>query len=216
MQSVRSTLQYFGFFLVAFFATGFSAFSQKDFTGIVKYKMTVEGDSAKRVDSMAIVFGKNKFKIILFIPDQNNWGIPQEKIFIDDFEAGKTYDVDGENGTYRVTELRNDSSADYRSTGRFDAMKRLLGVWYEANAFKLNKGSMIKAECLGSIDFLKKTIASYTFLGVQPVVVDNRIVMDYIYTQPNGKRPRVYMYDLEKIEDTDAHFDLSAFNEIKP
>jgi hypothetical protein len=48
---------------MAFIAT--QARAQKDFTGILKYHMTVAGDSIQRTDSMKLIVGKSKIKVVL-------------------------------------------------------------------------------------------------------------------------------------------------------
>lgn len=190
-------------------------FAQQDFTGMAKYIMTVEGDSTHRKDSMAVIFGKDKIKIILYMPNTNNWGVPYEKIFIDDFTSQSTLDIDSEKGTYSVIPLKCTALYEFVNTNRFDAVRRFLCMSYEADPLKIDKTVAMRATCLGSIDYFKPTIKNYFFLGVQPLVIDNRIVMDFKVTQPNGLKPRVYLYDLQKIDDTAPYFNLDGLTETR-
>ena len=43
-----------------FLLTGYTAIAQNDFTGIAKYKITVEGGSNSITDSMSVIFTKQK------------------------------------------------------------------------------------------------------------------------------------------------------------
>jgi hypothetical protein len=202
-------------FIFYFIISAFSGFAQKDFIGIARYRMTVEGDSAKRTDSMAVIFGKNQIKIILFIPDENNWGIPREKIFIDDFNTQKTIDIDSDNGTFRSSPMKTDSSFEFINTNRYGACNRYLCLVYEPPARRSGHMNRNRMECLASIDFFKPSIKNYFFLGVQPIIIDNRIVMDYLVTQPDGLKPKVGLYRIEKMENTDKYFNLDGFTEEK-
>ena len=45
------------------------AYSQKTFVGVVKYKITVEGSTENKTDSMMLVFDTNRVKIVMYLPD---------------------------------------------------------------------------------------------------------------------------------------------------
>lgn len=184
--------------------------AQREFTGIAKYIMTVEGDSAKRVDSMAVVFGKSKIKIIFYLPNTGNWGIPSEKVFIDDLLTDSTFDIEPDSGTYTVYPIKKADQYEFSNTSRYDAVKRYICFVYKANPQKLDKEKIISAECLGSIDFYNNGIKNYSFLGVQPLIVDNRVVMDYTVVQKDGLKPKFYLYDIKKIENVEEYFSLEG------
>ncbi len=198
--------------LVAFTGT---TNAQRDFMGIAKYTMSVEGDSTHRKDSMAVIFGKDKIKVILYLPTTGNWGIPAEKVFIDDLGKQTSIIVEPDSGTYRESPLKNELLYEFVNTNRFSANGRYICFSYEANQAKLDKSQVVKAECLGSIDFYKPSVSNYFFLGVQPLIVDNRIVMDFIVTQKNGQRPRINLYYIERLENTDEYFNLDGLVQLQ-
>jgi hypothetical protein len=48
------------------------AVGQNDFTGIAKYRISVEGKANANTDSMTVIFDKQRIKVILYIRDSPN------------------------------------------------------------------------------------------------------------------------------------------------
>ena len=57
-------------------------------------------------------------------------------------------------------------------------------------------------------------LRNFWFMGIQPIIIDGKIVMDFIVTEPGGAKPRVYIADIAK-QNTEAYFDLSDYKMIK-
>src|SRR6186713_3208327 len=81
------------------YKTGFS----QDFTGIIKYNLSVTGSTVNNTDSMSVIFDKTRVMVILYIPNGQKVA---EKIFIDDFKQNKSYRLEPEKHTYEVDTLR--------------------------------------------------------------------------------------------------------------
>lgn len=199
--------------LPVFFSLNLSA--QKSFTGIAKYKMTVDGSPDARADTMAVIFGKDKIKVILYLPSTGPWSPPAEKPFIDNFTAQTSMAIEPDSGTYTVSPLKATENNAYVNTHSFAANRNFLCLIYKADTSTLNRSAIISAECLGSIDFNYEPVKNYSFLGVQPIVVDNRIVMEYVVKQANGLKPRVTLYDIKKMDDTESYFNVEGLKEVK-
>jgi len=46
-------------------------------------------------------------------------------------------------------------------------------------------------------------LRNFWFMGIQPIIIDGKIVMDFIVTEPGGAKPRVYIADIAK-QNTEA------------
>ncbi len=149
------------------------------------------------------------------MPSTGAWILPAEKPFIDNFTAQTSIAIEPDSGTYVVSPLKITENNAYINTHSFAANRNFLCLVYKADTSTLNRSSIISAECLGSIDFNYEPVKNYSFLGVQPIVVDNRIVMEYIVKQANGLKPRVTLYEIKKMDDTESYFSVDGLKEVK-
>ena len=190
-----------------------NSFAQKDFTGIAKYKLGVIGGTDTNTDSMAVIFDRERVMIILYIPEANKIS---EKIFIDDFKERKSFRVDKEKHTYDVDTLKTATGYEFANSNAIGyAVNNELCFRYKAKLTDADKTTTASAECLGALNYMTSTIKDYSFLGVQPIIVDNRIVMDFSMIKKNGTKPVITISSIRKIDNVESYFDLWGYKEVK-
>jgi hypothetical protein len=198
--------------LILFCHTGFS---QNDFTGIVKYKISTDGNPAAS-DSMTAIFDKQKVKVILYLPDSKNAKTVSETIFIDDLKDKKSFTLNTKNKTYKVDTLNNPSPYIFINIWKIEPSNNsALCLHYRADSTKLDRSKISRVDCLSAIDYLNTLIREYSFLGVQPLIVDNRIVMEFIITRKDGVKERTSVTDITRMEKANSYFDLSGYKLAK-
>ncbi len=205
---MKKTLIYIFFLLIC--QAGFA----QDFTGVIKYKLAVTGSTVNNTDSMSVVFDKARIMVILYIPDSEQK--VSEKIFVDDFKQNKSYRIDAATHTYQADTLKKITTYVFLNSNSVGAaINNELCIRYKADVKKSGKASIVGAQCLGGINFRNSTIRNYSFLGVQPLIVDNRIVMDFEEDQNDGRKSTTSAYDIRKIENVDRYFSLDGYTEVK-
>lgn len=189
----------------------YSVVAQNDFKGIITYKLSVEGGSDNNTDSMSVIFSGEKVAVILYLPDSNK---VIEKIFIDDFSEKKSYKIDRSKFTYEEDSLNTRNDYQFINDNSIGAVNNELCMRYKANPKLLDKTTLLGAECLASINFRNSFISNYSFLGVQPLIVDNRIVLDFTVFNINGTRSIVTLSVIKKLDNTDSYFDFWGYRLI--
>jgi hypothetical protein len=187
--------------------------AQRDFTGMARYKLGVSGGTDSNTDSMAVIFDKDRVMVILYIPDGKR---VSEKIFIDDFKQKKSFRVDKDKHTYEVDTLKTATGYEFVNSNAIGyAVNNELCFRYRAKLTDEDKTTTSSAECLGSLNYMTSIIKDYSFLGVQPIIVDNRIVMDLTVIKKNGTKPVITISNIRKMDNVDSYFDLWGYKEIK-
>jgi hypothetical protein len=201
-------------FVIVLFVFFFSnsLFSQQSFKGIVKYKMTVIGEPDGRTDSMKVVFGNNKIKTVFYLPSTKENNKVITKSYIDNFTDNTTTDIDDEAHTYSMASLNRDQLYKFTNTNKFDAVDNKLCFTFNADKADFDNNKYQKIECLASVDFLYRGILNYFFYGIQPIVIDNRIVFDFTTTEKDGKKSKIFLSEIKALEDVDAEFSLKGLN----
>jgi len=194
----------------------FSAVAQKDFIGIAKYNICTIGSENKQVDSIMVVFGEHKIKLTFFLPSSNVANSVSRKSVIIHFENKQQFEVDEDNFTYTQIPFMV-SPADYRfkNTGQYDAVINKLCLQYAADSISPSKANVKKAICNASIDWGFHSIDNYSYLGVMPLVVDNRLVLSADEFLKDGKVAKVYMTTAEERRSTEESFNLMEYKIIK-
>lgn len=191
---------------------GYSARAQNDFTGIAKYKITAEGNNNPVTDSMSVIFSHQKVKAILYLPDVSHPGKVVEKSFIDDFSAKKSIELNAQEMTYKTDTLKTGNRYSFVNTMKIGVShNNMLCFQYNADSTHFDTLKIRSAYCLGSIEYQNSFIKNYFFLGIQPLIIDNRIVMDFIITKPGGIKQKIYISDIKKTEDVERYFNLKGF-----
>ncbi len=194
---------------------GTAAYAQGDFIGIAKYKMTEVGGDENQADSMAVVFDKKRLLITLYIQDPQVAGKFRERVFYEDFENKVTYVINRENKTYKQDSLNTENNYDFSENGKQVMVKNHKCAHYKADPEFLDKSAMTNAELLGGIDYPCTYIKNYVFSGFQPIIVDEKVVLDFIITQPDGVMPRIYVSLIYRMPDVSSFFDLSEYKLVK-
>lgn len=200
----------FTFSLIVFFFCN-HLMAQQGFKGIVKYKMTVIGSADGRTDSMKVVFGTNKIKIIFYLPSSNENNKVVSKSYIDNFSENTTLDIDDETKTYSISPLNRDQRYQFKNINKFEAVDNKLCINYDADKEDYDNEKYQKIECLASVDYLYRGILNYFFYGVQPIVIDNRIVFDFTTIEKNGKKSKIFLYEIKALEDVEAEFNVKGY-----
>lgn len=185
------------------------AYSQKTFVGVVKYKITVEGSTENKTDSMMLVFDTNRVKIVMYLPDLKSMWYAEEREFVDDFIANRSYKLSPDKKV-ETDSLKSSSIYVFRNTNRYGSVNNRLGFVYEVDPKTLSGQDIRKVQCVSSLEYFYPVRPDYAFLGYQPVVVDGRLVLDYTITQANGNRPRVYADQVIPMDNVARYF--SDFN----
>jgi hypothetical protein len=137
-------------------------------------------------------------------------------IGLDDFKNKQQFEVDEDNFTYTQIPFMV-SPADYRfkNTGQYDAVINKLCLQYAADSISPSKANVKKAICNASIDWGFHAIDNYSYLGVMPLVVDNRLVLSADEFLKDGKVAKVYMTTAEERRSTEESFNLMEYKIIK-
>jgi len=198
-------------FLLGFFFLN-NVIAQQSFVGIAKYKMTVIGASDSRTDSMKVVFGNNKIKTVFYLPSSKENNTVITKSYIDNFSDNTTTDIDDESKTYAQSTLNRDQRYRFVNTNKFEMVEKKICKTYDADKADFDNNKYQKIECLASVDFLYRGILNYFFYGIQPIVIDNRIVFDFTTTEKDGKKSKIFLYEIKALEDVEAEFSIKGLN----
>jgi hypothetical protein len=189
------------------------SYGQKQFVGVAKYKMAVVGGPDE--DSLAIVFDKNRILITLYTPSHENPKKIHQIIIINDFSKNKQYTLDNVAKTYKIDTLINAIGYGFIDTKKIILVKGAVCFHYKADSSQIDKTNMLRGDCLVAIDYMNESIKNFWFMGFQPIIVDSKIVMDFIVTEPDGSKPRVYISEIVAKQSVDEYFDLSNYKELK-
>ena len=191
----------------------FFSYGQKEFVGVAKYRMAVVGGPDE--DSTAIVFDKNRILITFYPPSREDPKKIEEISIINDFSKNKQYTLNKITKTYKTDTLINTIGYDFIDTKKIMIVKGAVCFHYKADSSKIDKSNMLRADCLAAIDFMNESIKNFWLMGFQPIIVDSKIVMDFIVTEPDGSKPRVYISNIIAKQNVDEYFDISSYKEVK-
>jgi hypothetical protein len=189
------------------------SYGQKEFVGVAKYRMAVVGGPDE--DSIAIVFDKNRILVTLYAPSHEDPKKIHEIAIINDFSKNKQYTLNKIEKTYKTDTLINTVGYDFIDTKKTMIVKGTVCFHYKADSSKIDKSNMLRADCLAAIDYMNESIKNFWFMGFQPIIVDSKIVMDFIVTEPDGSKPRVYISGIVALKSVAEYFDLTGYKEVK-
>jgi hypothetical protein len=191
----------------------FFSYGQKQFVGVAKYKMAVVGGPDE--DSILIVFDKNRILITLYTPSRENPKKIHQIVIINDFSKNKQYILDNVAKTYKTDTLINTIGYDFIDTKKIMIVNDAACFHYKADSSQIDKSTMLRADCLAAVDYMNESIKNFWFMGFQPIIIDSKIVMDFIVTEPDGSKPRIYISEIAAKQNVDEYFDLSNYKESK-
>lgn len=178
------------------------------FTGVIKYRISTD-DPADN-DSMYIIFSDTRIRVTMFLPTSKPDVIYENTMIANIADSSLTI-VDKTTRSYRVEkwDARNagtELSLNYKKKNgqilkffcrEFSGeMKTPDGETFEAAALVSNQHSFINLE-------------DYTFLNIQPVVLDYKIVLAWRTKTSANENTYIVAYKIEP-GNTDAWFDLTG------
>jgi hypothetical protein len=86
---------------------------------------------------------------------------------------------------------------------------------YKGDSSQIDKSKMQRVDCLAAIDYMNEYIKEFWFMGFHPIIVDSKIVMDFIVTENDGSKPRIYISDISARTNVDEYFNLTGYKEIR-
>lgn len=191
----------------------YQLFAQTDFTGIVKYKIYTTNNP--NTDSMTVVIDKQRVKVILYLPLSADPKTISEVPYIDDLKNKKSITIDVQKKTYKADTLNNSPKYRFINTRRIQASNnRELCFLYKADSTNFDRTKILSIDCLGGINYLT-TITDYSFFGFQPIIIDNRIIMDFITNNPDGSKAITSVTSITRLENVDSYFDLKNYTQEK-
>lgn len=184
----------------------------KKFIGVIKYFMTSDDPSDK--DSVFIVFGETQIRVIMFIP-----GYRADQVFersmIANLKDSTFLELDAKNKSYQTEKLsvRNEGTeftlmAD-KKTGH---ILNYTCPEYKGE-MKTSDGEVSEAACLVSNQYSFIAATGYNFLGIQPIVMDYKIVLGFRTKSSDNENTYIMAYKIEP-GNTDTYFDLSGYKAL--
>jgi hypothetical protein len=178
------------------------------FTGIIKYRITTD-DPADH-DSMFVVFGQNKMRIIMFIPGYKEGQI-FENHMIANFSDSTLYVLDVRNKTYHIEKFADRNSNAAFSLTNYRKTTTILKILCDEYSGDMKAGEdQFEAAALVSKHHSYLYAMDYNFLNIQPIVMGYRIVLGWRTKTGDNDNTYIVAYEI-KPGDTSSYFDLSEF-----
>ncbi len=184
--------------------------SATKFTGIIKYKLTTDDPSDH--DSMFIVFGEDKIRVIMFTPGYKEGQI-FENHFMASFKDSAFYIIDPRTKTYRLEKLgaRNaEVQLDLANFKKTALILKYICVEYSGE-IKI-KEDVFEAAALISKQHSYLYATNYDFMNIQPVVKDYRIVLGWRTKTDDNENTYVIAYQILPT-DVSSFFDLTGYKQ---
>ncbi len=189
-----------------------AADTTKKFTGVIKYRMTSDDPSDR--DSIIIVFGETRIRVIMFLP-----GYREDQIFersmIANLKDSTFLELDARKKTYKTEKLsaRNEGTA-LSLTAEKKTVQLLNTSCHEYKGqMTTTDGEVFQTVCLVSNQHSYISAIDYNFLGIQPLVMSYKIVLGLKTRSSNNENTYIMAYKIEP-GDTDAYFDLSGYKAL--
>jgi hypothetical protein len=186
--------------------------SSRKFTGIIKYKMT--SDDPSDIDSLIIVFGENRFRVIRYIPGYMENQV-FEKNMIANLSDSTFLDVDVKNKTYKTEKLgARNAGTEFsllpdKKTGK--VMTYTCDEYIGEMTFK--EGDVYETACLLSNQHSYIYTMDYNFQNIHPLVVGYKVVLGFRTRSSDNENTYIIAYKIEP-GNTDAWFDLTGFKAL--
>ncbi len=180
------------------------------FTGIIKYKLTTDDPSDH--DSMFIVFGEDKIRVIMFTPGYKEGQI-FENHFIASFKDSAFYIIDPRTKTYRLEKLGARNAGVQLDLANFKKTALILKyICLEYSGEIKIKEDVFEAAALISKQHSYLYATNYDFMNIQPVVKDYRIVLGWRTKTDDNENTYVIAYQIMPT-DVSSFFDLTGYKQ---
>ncbi len=185
----------------------------KNFTGIIKYRMTSDDPSSN--DSIFIIFGRNKVRVRIFIP-----GYREDQFFensmIANFSDSSFIELDTRQHTYtieKLTDRNNNSELNLMPDKNFINILNNKCAEYKGTIASADLGESETA-CLLSPNHYFNSVMDYNFMGIHPIVVRYQITLGFRSKDNENESTYIMAYKIEP-GNTDVWFDLSQYKPKK-
>lgn len=184
--------------------------SATKFTGIIKYKLTTDDPSDH--DSMFIVFGEDKIRVIMFTPGYKEGQI-FENHFMASFKDSAFYIIDPRTKTYRLEKLGARNAGVQLDLANFKKTALILKyICVEYSGEIKIKEDVFEAAALISKQHSYLYATNYDFMNIQPVVKDYRIVLGWRTKTDDNENTYVIAYQILPT-DVSSFFDLTGYKQ---
>ncbi|MDZ4810006.1 MAG: hypothetical protein SGI96_17335 [Bacteroidota bacterium] len=184
----------------------------KKFTGVIKYRMTSDDPSDR--DSIIIVFGESRIRVIMFLP-----GYREDQVFersmIANLKDSTFLELDARKKTYKTEKLSVKNEGTELSVAPEKKTVPLLNfACHEYKGQMTTKdGEVFQTACLVSNQHSYMAAMDYNFLGIQPLVMSYKIVLGLKTRTSDNENTYIMAYKIEP-GNTDAYFDLSGYKAL--
>jgi len=180
------------------------------FTGIIKYRMTSDDPSQR--DSMFIVFGENKIRVIMFTPGYKEGQI-FENHFLASFTDSAFYIIDPRMKTYKLEKLGARNAGVEFSLENFKKTSQVMKyVCMEYSGEMKMKEDVFEAAALVSKQHSYLYAMDYDFMNIQPIVKEYRIVLGWRTKTDDNENTYVIAYQVLPV-DVSSFFDLTGYKQ---
>lgn len=184
--------------------------SSKQFTGIIKYRMTTD-DPADR-DSIFIVFGENKIRVTMFQPGYREGQIFETNM-IADLKDSLFYELNTRNMTYTAEKLssRNEGTEFMLINNKKTGQIMNITCQEYAGNMTTKEGDVFQAACLVSNQHSYIYTVDYNFMNVHPLVLGYKIVLGFRTKTSDNENTYIVAYKIER-GNTGSYFDMSQYH----
>jgi hypothetical protein len=184
--------------------------TSKQFTGIIKYRMTTDDPVDK--DSIFIIFGENKIRVTMFQPGYRE-GQVFETNMIADLKDSIFYELNTRNLTYTTEKL------NYRNEGTEFALRnskktgQIMNLTCQEYAGEITtrEGDVFETACLISNQHSYIYTMDYNFMNIHPLVLGYKIVLGFRTRSSDNENTYIIAYKIEP-GNTSSYFDLSRYH----
>jgi len=196
------------FLLMAVFLLQLTCMKAQFFTGIIKYRILNESAGKTYTDSMMVVFGKKQIKLVFYEPADSKSPKIITRSSIEDFSQGMHIDLSADGRSYHESTMAIKQLVHYENKYQYQAVDNHLCLNYLADKTAPGRIATLKEEALCGIDYMIEGVKDFSFMGVQPVVLDGRAVLEYRSFQKDGKKLTLTITDIIPIKNTASYFEL--------
>lgn len=182
------------------------------FTGIIKYHMT--SDDPYDRDSIFIVFGETQIRVIMFIPGSRENQVIERSV-ITNFADSSVIELDSRKDTYKKQKLADKNKGTELSVIPDKKKGQILNFTCQEfkGEMKTSDGEVYESACLVSSKHSYIATNDYNFLGIQPLVMSNKIVLGFRTKSSDNENTYIVAYKIEP-GNPDQYFDLSKYKAL--
>lgn len=195
-------------FILCLMAYSFSSKGQY-FTGILKFLIVNEAAGKQSTDSMVVIVGRKQLKITCYHEEKNKrMSKVVQNSFIEDFDHGLHVDLSSDGYSYHESPLELNQLIQFDNTYKFEPVDNQLCLIYRAEGFSSANSIANREEALCGINYAFDGPSNYLHLGVLPIIIDGRAVLQYRKMGKDGIKRTVTCYKIIPLKNTASYFEL--------